>query len=505
VYQNTQPAGSLWYHDHALGVTRLNVYAGLVGFYFIRDEYDTGKYDNPINLPAYPYEAAFAIQDRMFKENGELFFPAFEGDPGYADFIDADIQKKLPNQHGPSVLTEFFGDHMVVNGKIWPKMKVEPRKYRLRLLNGCDSRFLLLQFVAVDSFMTEIPSDPVWVPFTVIGSDQGLAKCGDWTNIGNGTSDFLVFDPGARYDIIVDFRGYDNKRIIMRNIGADSPYKGELDGDYFENRRTDRIMAFDVVNPLQIDVPERDIENPPTSNVRVVDLVEQQLKAYAATNRSLIDKPRRVSLFEGQDKYGRLQPMMGPVLASEVQWPSTQLYEDAGLVGGIEGAVAWHTPTPETIACNTIETWEIWNPTADAHPIHLHLVHFHVLERYKIKWDSNADAEGTLEDGAFPRGDGTYLVPQKLVEHTSKVGDDPSTFGHGFRVMNPMRENVTVTDLVGHHFIGGRRDTVVALPGQVTTIRMIFDRPGRYIWHCHILSHEDHNMMHVVQVQGPCN
>jgi spore coat protein A, manganese oxidase len=188
-----------------------------------------------------------------------------------------------------------------------------------------------------------------------------------------------------------------------------------------------------------------------------------------------------------------------------VQWPSTPVYEDAGLVGGMEGAVAWHTPTPETIACNTIETWEIWNPTADAHPIHVHLVHFDVLERYLIKWDSNADAEGMLEAGASsPRGDGTYLVPQNLVEHTSRVGD-ASTLGRGFRVMNPTRGNVPVNDLIGHHFVGGRRDTVVALPGQVTTIRMKFDRPGRFVWHCHILSHEDHNMMHVVQIEGPCN
>ena len=86
-YNNNVPAGNLWYHDHALGLTRLNVYAGLAGFYFIRDEYDTGLPDNPLYLPAYPYELAYAIQDRMFRNNGELFYPAYPGDPAYADFI----------------------------------------------------------------------------------------------------------------------------------------------------------------------------------------------------------------------------------------------------------------------------------------------------------------------------------------------------------------------------------------------------------------------------------
>ncbi len=158
LYDNSQPAGTVWYHDHALGITRLNVYAGMAGFYIIRDDFDTGLFGNPLDLPAFPYEAAFAIQDKMFKANGELFYPAFPGDPFYDDFITGEGAVLPPDIFpggGPTGLAEFFGDHMVVNGRIWPQMDVEPRNYRLRFLNGCDSRFLAVQFFEVPPGATD--------------------------------------------------------------------------------------------------------------------------------------------------------------------------------------------------------------------------------------------------------------------------------------------------------------------------------------------------------------
>ena len=148
-YDNNVKAGNLWYHDHALGITRLNVYAGLAGFYFVRDNDDTGAIGNPLNLPAWPYEKAYAIQDRMFMSTGELFYPAFPGDPYYDDFITGEGATLPPGTFpggGPTALAEFFGDHMVVNGMIWPKEDVEPRNYRMHLLNGTDSRFMAIRF-----------------------------------------------------------------------------------------------------------------------------------------------------------------------------------------------------------------------------------------------------------------------------------------------------------------------------------------------------------------------
>ena len=88
-YDNSEPAAQAWYHDHALGITRLNLYAGMAGNYIIRDDRDTGKTDNPLRLPAFPYEIPLVIQDRMFKDNGELFYPAYPGDPYYEDYITA--------------------------------------------------------------------------------------------------------------------------------------------------------------------------------------------------------------------------------------------------------------------------------------------------------------------------------------------------------------------------------------------------------------------------------
>jgi len=187
-YDNTVPAGNLWYHDHALGLTRLNVYAGLAGFYFVRDNEDTGEADNPLGLPAWPYEKAYAIQDRMFRDKGELFYSAFPSDPFYEDFITgegAELPPELFPGGGPTALAEFFGDHMVVNGVIWPKEDVEPGNYRLHLLNATDSRFMMVQFrVAANPSADTAVGD--LLPFTVIGSDQGLcfqSRCNGQTAV----------------------------------------------------------------------------------------------------------------------------------------------------------------------------------------------------------------------------------------------------------------------------------------------------------------------------------
>ena len=210
-YDNDQPAGNLWYHDHALGITRLNVYAGMAGFYIVRDDLDTGQPGNPLKLPAFPYEMGLAIQDRMFQKNGRLFYPAFPSDPFWEDFITGEglENDEVPK---PSALAEFFGDHMVVNGLIWPKADVEPRNYRLRLINGCDSRFLVYRFRAVPAGATDLSNAGAPLPFYVIGSDQGLASAATQT-------DTLVHEPGGRYDIIFDFKNLQGMRIIMENVG----------------------------------------------------------------------------------------------------------------------------------------------------------------------------------------------------------------------------------------------------------------------------------------------
>ncbi len=430
VYDNDVPAGNLWYHDHALGITRLNVYAGMAGFYFVRDAMDTGAPGNQLGLPAHPYELAYAIQDRMFQNDGRLFYPAFPGDPFYADFITTPLPDPPFELGGPTALAEFFGDHMVVNGKIWPKADVEPRHYRMRLLNGCDSRFMVIRFrQARRPDSTDLRGAGAPLPFWVIGSDQGLGSAA--TEVKE-----LLIGPGERYDIVVNFSQVRNgSRVIMDNIASDAPFAGKARGsraNFFPDRQTDRVMAFDVTMPFNNAVPDA---FDPTA-----------IGGYTG-NQNAVTNTRQVALYEGTDEYGRLQPLLGT--------PA--------------GSVAWASDTTEAPALDSTEIWEIYNTTGDAHPMHLHLVNFEILDRQKFRAD---------------------LIPQPVEQHNG-------AFGSGFR-MGPIR---TIGQAKPASPVEkAPKDMVVALPGEVTRIKATFDKSGRYVWHCHILSHEDHEMMRVLQV-----
>ncbi len=182
-YENTQEAATLWYHDHALGITRLNVYAGLAGFYLLTDNNEENLQANN-TLPSGEYDIEIVLQDRMFSDNGELFYPSTDPDiiPNFNDGTPT-----LPLPPGPSAIAEFFGDFIVVNGMVWPKLDVEPRQYRFRMLNGSDSRFYILQLSNGNSFY-------------VIGTDDGLLE-------NPVTNTQLLIAPGERYDIVVDFTG----------------------------------------------------------------------------------------------------------------------------------------------------------------------------------------------------------------------------------------------------------------------------------------------------------
>lgn len=460
-YNNAVPAGNLWYHDHALGLTRLNVYAGLAGFYFIRDSQDTGLSDNPLGLPAFPYELAYAIQDRMFTEKGELFYPAFPGDPFYEGFIEeeeAELPPDLFPDGGPTALAEFFGDHMVVNGKIWPKTIVEPRNYRMRLLNGCDSRFLVLQFVQVESGDTDPASAPA-LPFYVIGSDQGLGT--------PEMTDTLVFEPGGRYDVVVDFSQVPfGSRVIMKNIGWDAPFGGHFGGvlngggpgdptedDLFMNRQTDRIMAFDVLDTMS------DVSDNFNSGA--------SLSEYGGVADPGGEIPiRRVALFEGKDEFGRLQPLLGTVEGNPEEVPGTAT------------ARTWAEQTTEKPELNSTEIWEIYNFTGDAHPIHLHLVSFEILGREEIAFHADEDN------------------PQMVLQHNGQYGTVPA-------ISNISVGNPVIKEPADGYYEPAPKDMVTVLPEQRARIKARFDKPGRYVWHCHILSHEDHEMMRVLEVIEP--
>ncbi|HEX6144971.1 MAG TPA: multicopper oxidase domain-containing protein, partial [Geminicoccaceae bacterium] len=219
------------------------------------------------------------------------------------------------------------------------------------------------------------------------------------------------------------------------------------DEDLFPDRQTDRIMAFDVVVPF---------------NTQVEDTFDPDMLDAYAGNTNQVARTRKVALFEGMDEFGRLQPLLGTVADNLTS----------------ATAYAWFQPATETPALDTTEEWEIYNFTGDAHPIHLHLVNFEILGRSEITFQ--ADEEN----------------PQEVEQHNGE-------FGTVAAISNIRVEGAVSLGAPDGYFEAAPKDMVTALPEQVTRIRATFNKAGRYVWHCHILSHEDHEMMRVLQVGPP--
>ncbi len=402
-YGNDQAAGTLWFHDHALGITRLNVYAGQAGFYLLRG----GANDlEPGVLPATApdggavHEIPLAIQDRAFTRDGELFYPDSRA------YFDEFAGPYVPHSDiAPIWNPEFFGNAMMVNGRTWPDLGVERRRYRLRLLNGCGSRFLRL---AVAAHPTVRPSAPV-TPFWQVGGDGGFLPQAV-------PMDRLLLAPGERADVVVDFSGFAvGTELYLVNEAPDEPFGGGEPGEEFEFANpttTGQVMRFTVVDRVGAET-----STPP-----------EQLTLPAVTPPGTAGRTRALALLEADSD---VLPDVGP---------------RAAFLGVLEGAVAvplaWDDEVTENPAVGDTEIWEFHNHTMDAHPIHVHLVQFAVVDRQAV--------------GGAPR---------------------------------PPEPNES-----------GPKDTVVAYPHEVTRVRAHFDKPGLFVWHCHILEHEDHEMMRPFRV-----
>lgn len=398
-YDNSQEAGTTWYHDHALGITRLNVYAGLAGFYLIRDANEDALVAAG-HLPTGPYELGLAIQDRMFTADGQLYRPS---------------QPPLPGGPEPSILPEFFGDFILVNGRAWPVLDVEPRQYRLRFLNGSDSRFY-------DMWLAEQSADGILAlnppAMSQIGTDTGLLN-------RPVPLSRLLLGPGERADVVMDFSdpGLEGRTFILRN-NARTPYPA---GQPVDPRTTGQIMAFRISLPL-------DPTRPPTTLPANLRPVHGPIQALVPTPGV---PPRELILGEMMDEYGRMMPMLGT----------------AG-----DGVMMWDDPVTENPMLNDTEIWTVYNTTPDAHPVHLHLVSFQILDRQKYK-----------------------------------------------ATIDPMTAALTNVRVIGRPRLPapnerGWKDTAIMNPGEVTRLIARFDREGLYVWHCHILSHEDNEMMRPLYV-----
>jgi FtsP/CotA-like multicopper oxidase with cupredoxin domain len=370
----------------------------------------------------------------------------------------------------PAWNPEAFFNVMVVNGVSWPKMDVAPARYRLRLLNGCNSRFLNLALRVVNSdgtFGQEIP-------FYQIGADQGFLpqvvriKTGEATPLPGAT--LLATDPdqallmglAERADVIVDFSGLDDGTVVrMVNTAADAPFGG-FDGEVGEDEVADpdttgQVMQFVVSSALSL-----------ASDAMTTLPENLVLKAERSLDNRKVKVTRQISLNEGESETVCLNAA-GESVPTDAADCEEHVAPREALLGTVSGSgstaigipLKWtdisgvSTPVQITMADGVTtkminvtenptlghtEDWEIYNFTEDAHPIHLHLVRFEVIKRTAM--DGTAGSNGSQQ-------------PWET----------------------------------------GFKDTVIAYPGEITTVRAKFDVAGLYVWHCHILEHEDNEMM----------
>lgn len=438
-YPNTQRASTIWYHDHTLGMTRVNVYAGPAGFFLIRGgpEGDDAVVDSrsgttavlpgpaPKENDKFPsnktyYEIPIAVQDRSFNDDGSLFYPDTR------ELFDGIVGGFIPGgEFSPIWNPEFFGNTIMVNGNTWPFQVVEQRRYRLRFLNGCQSRFLILDF-------TGIPGVEAWQ----IGNEGGfLTAPVDLTADHDGR---LLLGLAERADVIVDFTRVPVGRHVLGNVGPDEPFGGGIPGVDFpvaDPDSTGQLLEFRVI-PTSAPDPT----TPPAFLV---------LPALAPLPPASVTRPLVLIEKSGIGIDANGGPVEGPV---------------AALLGTADGGVPveyqWEDPVTDNPAVGSTEVWEFVNTTADAHPMHVHEVAFEVVNR-----------EGLFRDPEDP--------------------DD---------IAVPFEPDGDVTER--EPWETGRKDTVIAYPGQITRVRATFDTAGQYVWHCHIVEHEDNEMMRPYRI-GP--
>jgi spore coat protein A, manganese oxidase len=391
-YPNDQRAATLWYHDHAMGITRLNVYAGLAGCYLIRDSED----DN-LNLPSGAYEIPLLIQDRSFSGDGALLYPP------------------APNGTHPVWMQEFFGNAICVNGKATPFLEVEPRKYRFRLINGSNSRFYHFTMVPADPSGKPNGKPVDAPPFIQIGTDGGLLPAPLRMH-------YLIVSPGERFDIVIDFSEHKGANLAITN-DAPAPYArgGEI-------VPTD-VMLFKVTKPLS---------GADTSEV-----------------------PQTLSQFVPLDA---AQAVRERVLALTEMDRASDGYTMIGLLDKKH----WDDPISEDPKAGSTEIWSFANTTGDVHPMHLHLVQFQVLNRQPFDTQTYQQT-GKLNFTGIP-------MPPESNERPAW------------------------------------KDTIKTYSGYVTRVIARFDLPSgvvpksgeefRYVWHCHVLEHEDNEMMRPYKIVG---
>ncbi|NOS73196.1 MAG: multicopper oxidase family protein [Methyloglobulus sp.] len=453
IYHNDQAATMLWYHDHANHVTRLNVFAGLAGVWLIRDDEETS-----LDLPDCDFELPLVIQDR----NLDVEAGSFTGK----------LLHKTEVNGGPA---EFFGPYTLVNGKIWPKASVEPRLYRLRVLNGSNARTYRLMLLDAQGTSQH---GFIWQ----IGCDQGLMQ-----NKVAFPADGLVVSPGERVDLLVDFTRLATQSLYLWNT-AEAPFSNSaitanpvaelaaLKNDPFAGNTTDgdrrpypQIMRFDVEaaasgvshslpsDPLW-QMPRAPVNLSANMPIRLMALVEKPPLDATGTAMLVFWEYMQVASEPaptGADivNFTYVHPATGlPV--TEAFWKAAEEFYDR---------VNWKVHLGDT------EQWYIVNVSPDTHPIHVHLVDMEVTQQYQF------DLAGYTTNPTNPLPAGTTEIDGNIDTITS-ISATASV---------PILADQT-----------GPKDTIRINPGEMVGVAMKFSPfCGKYMYHCHILEHEDDDMM----------
>lgn len=412
-YYNAQLPTTLWYHDHTIGMTRLNVGAGLAGFYLIRDPND----DIAPLLPSGKYEIPLMIQDRSFNTDGSLFFTKEGDNPTIHPYWDP----------------EFFGNTIVVNGKVWPNLDVERRQYRFRIVNASNARFYNFKLSNGSTFI-QIGGDGSYLPAPV-------------------TISSLLLAPAERADILIDFSNISaGKKILLLN-DAVAPFPG---GDPADPNTVGQIMQFTVLNT-------RSVHPAPLPNT-LIDI-------------PILNSPIPPKLFTLNEQEGPDGPIAVLIDGQHFDADITELPQVA-----------------------TTEEWYFQNLTEDSHPIHIHLVQFLLEDRQTFDVDAFKTQWEILNGSTLPLNHPTVRL---------NVEDPNFNFLTG-PVEEPSPQE------------SGWKDTFIAEKGKVTRVLVRFapqysqdsdlipgvnpfpfdpsEGPG-YVWHCHILDHEDNDMMRPMKIQ----
>ena len=361
LYPNEQQPSNIWFHDHALGQTRLNVYMGMAALYMIRDAFEESLGLPACSSPSECYEVPVVIQDRSFHPDGSWKY--------HADWQE-----------------NFFGDTVLVNGKVWPYLEVAQGKYRFRLLNGSNSRRYTLRFEQ------QVP--PATLPFQAIGTDGGLLPAPvPLTEVTLG--------PAERSDVIVDFELLPAGTEVVLTNSADTPAGIVAD-----------VMKFIVV-----------------AQPGFTGAVPASLRPMEILDPANAVRTRQFLLRKGDDE------------CTGQRWEIKTLSSQS-----VEVGTRWDDIT-EFPQLGTTEIWEFANPTLVPHPMHMHLVFFQILNRQDFD---------LVNDEIIPTGTPTLPAPEEA----------------------------------------GWKDTARTEPGQLLRVIVRFeDYEGLYAYHCHILEHEDHEMM----------